>query len=44
MGTKIAISFRLSPEAIRLLQKLAKENGISQTAVLEMAIRELARR
>lgn len=37
-------SFRLSTVALRLIYLLAKSLGLSQTAVIEMAIRELARR
>jgi predicted transcriptional regulator len=37
-------SFRLSPEAMHLLAALAQANGISMTAVLELAIREKAKR
>jgi predicted DNA-binding protein len=39
---KIATSFRLSPEGLELLRALAERLGISQTAVLEMLIREKA--
>jgi predicted DNA-binding protein len=37
-------SFRLSPEAKKLLAGIAKANGLTQTAVLEMLIRKEARR
>jgi Ribbon-helix-helix protein, copG family len=37
-------TFRLSEEAMRLLATLAQRRGISRTAVLEMLIREAARR
>ena len=33
---------RLTPQAKRLLEKLAKKLGVSRTAVLEMAVRRLA--
>lgn len=33
---------RLSAEAQRLLEKMAEKNGISKTAVLELAIRKMA--
>lgn len=36
-------SVRLSPQAKELLARLADELGISQAAVLEIAIREYAR-
>ena len=41
---KIHVSFRLSDEAIRLLKLLADQKGISQAAVLEIAIREMAKK
>ena len=41
---KQAISFRLSPEAILLLKRLAEEKGVSQAAILEMALREMSKR
>jgi predicted transcriptional regulator len=41
---KRSTTFRLSEEARGLLERLAGHHGIAQTAVLEMAIRELARR
>ena len=33
---------RLTPEAKRLLEKLAQKLGVSPTAVMEMAVRRLA--
>jgi predicted transcriptional regulator len=44
MENKRLTSIRLSPEAKRLLADLAKKLSISQSAVLELAIREKARR
>lgn len=44
METKHLTSIRLSPEARRLLASLAKQLGISQAAVMEVAIREKAKR
>jgi predicted DNA-binding protein len=41
---KRATSFRLSDEALRLLAKLAKKQGISQSAWLEIVIREAAQK
>ena len=41
---KYPTSLRLSPEAKRLLVALAERLGISQTAVVEIAIREKAER
>jgi Ribbon-helix-helix protein, copG family len=37
-----ATSVRLSPKAKQLLQRLAAQAGISQSAILELAIREKA--
>jgi predicted transcriptional regulator len=36
-------SFRLSPDARALIELLSKKNSISQTAVMELAIRQLAK-
>ena len=44
MEKKLYTSMRLSPEAKLLLVKLARALQISQTAVLELAIREKARK
>jgi predicted transcriptional regulator len=41
---KTPTSIRISPEAKELLAKLAAHLAISQTAVLELAIRQLAKR
>jgi hypothetical protein len=41
---KIQTSIRLTPEAVQLRDLLSKKLGIDGTAVLEVAIRELARR
>jgi hypothetical protein len=38
------LSHRLTPEAMRLLAVIAAQLGISQAAVLELLIREKARR
>jgi hypothetical protein len=37
-------SFRLSTVALRLISLLGESLGLSQTAVIEMAVRELAKR
>jgi hypothetical protein len=42
MKPKRQANFRLSDEAHRLLAALAKKLTISQTAILELAIRRLA--
>ncbi len=36
--------YRLTPEAIRLLQALAESLGLTKTSTLEVAIREAAKR
>lgn len=43
MKNKIKTSFRLTAQAKRLLARSARALGISQTAVLEQAIRKQAR-
>ena len=40
---KVVFHSRLSPEAIRLAQAIADKDGTSRTAVVETAIRALAR-
>ena len=42
MANKEATSFRLTPEAIALIKKLARHLGVSQTDIIELAIRKLA--
>jgi predicted transcriptional regulator len=42
MKTKTSTSIRLSPEGVRLLRELAEKLGVSQSAVMELAIREMA--
>jgi predicted transcriptional regulator len=41
---KKSATFRLSEEGMRLLTALAQRRGINRTAVLEMLIRQAARR
>ncbi|MHB1677902.1 MAG: ribbon-helix-helix protein, CopG family [Sulfuriferula sp.] len=41
---KIHISFRLSEEAIRLIKLLAEKKGVSQASIIEMALREMAKK
>jgi predicted DNA-binding protein len=43
MRKKQAASIRLTPEAKRLLALLAKQMGISQAAVIELAVRLMAK-
>jgi predicted transcriptional regulator len=40
---KNPIAMRLSDDAVRLLERLAKALGLSKTAVVELALRALAR-
>lgn len=42
MNNKQPTSLRLSPEAKRLLEELAKKLGVTQAAIVEIAIRRLA--
>ena len=44
MEKKRLTSVRLSPEAKRLLVEIAHKLSVSQTAVVELALREKARR
>ena len=44
MAGKHPTSFRLSEKALALLNELAGALGLSQAAVIELAIRELARK
>lgn len=44
MSRKKLTSIRMTAEGKRLMEMLAKTLGISQSAVLELAIREKARR
>lgn len=41
---KNATSFRLSEEALHLIKLLAESKGVSQAAVIEMAIRDMAKK
>jgi len=41
---KNATSYRISTEAKTLIEQLAKKLGVSQTAILELAIREYSER
>lgn len=43
MNNKEPKNFRLTPEAILLLVEMSKNLGISQAAVIEIAIRSLAK-
>lgn len=44
VGMKQPVHFRFSQEAVTLLQRMADANGISRTAMLEIAIREAAQK
>lgn len=39
-----AVSMRFTPEAMRLLDAMSRDMGISRTAVVELAIREKAKK
>ena len=41
---KIHISFRITEEAIRLLKLLSEKKGVSQASIIEIAIREAAKK
>ncbi len=41
---RVAMAFRLTEEAQRLVETMAEENGLSKTSIVEMAIREKAKR
>ena len=41
---KKSTSFRLSEEALKLIERLSTDLGISQAAVIEQSVRMLARR
>lgn len=43
-GKKIRTSFRLTLDAVRLLDEAAKRHGIPKTSVLEQAIRAYAKK
>ena len=44
MKTKQQTSITLTAEAKRLVKLMAEKNGISQSAIIELAIREKAQR
>jgi predicted transcriptional regulator len=41
--SKISVSVRLTPSATQILKELAQRLGISQAAVIELALRKFAR-
>ncbi len=41
---KKPVAFRFTEEAVRLLKALAEAKGVSQAAILEIAIREAAKK
>lgn len=43
-GGKEAVGFRLTPDARRLIGTLASRLGVTQAAVVELGVRELAKR
>ncbi len=44
MPMKKAVSYRLSEEGKRLLKELSEQNGINQTAMLEVLIRQASKK
>jgi predicted transcriptional regulator len=38
--SKISVSVRLTPEAVQILKELAQQLGVSQAAILELALRK----
>lgn len=40
---RIRVNYALSPEAVRLLTLLAQKMGVSRTAVIELALRQMAK-
>jgi predicted transcriptional regulator len=38
--SKISVSVRLTPAAVQILKELAQQLGLSQAAVLELALRK----
>jgi hypothetical protein len=42
--SKNPASYRLSPEGLALIDRLAEALGLSKTSVIELAVRQLARR
>jgi hypothetical protein len=42
--TKQGTSFRLSPKTVRLIEALSEQLGVNKTAVVEQAVRLMARR
>lgn len=43
MAAKQSTSFRLSGEALSLIRELSERLGLSQAAVVELAVRKLAK-
>ncbi len=44
MRTRFPVNMRLTREAITLLAAIARKHGITRTAVVEMIVRDTARR
>ena len=44
MNNKQLTSLRLTPEAKKLLKLLAQKKGVSQAAIVEMLVRDLAKK
>ena len=44
MSDRKSVSFRLTVECVRIIKALARQLGISQTAVVELAVREKSKK
>jgi len=44
MNKSFATSFRLSDKAMELLKALEKDSGLKRSAVIELALRDLAKK
>lgn len=42
-GKRVRVSFRLSQECVDLIDRLANKKGVSKTAIIEMAVREIVK-
>ena len=44
MANKISVAYRLTENAVRLLALLSERLGLSKTSVVELAIRDMAKK
>jgi hypothetical protein len=44
MRNKLATSYRLTPDCLRLVGLLTKRLGLSQSSIIELAVRTLAKK